>query len=367
MVLEKDTIAYQMTRPLVAKRDISKIELASITKVMKPFVDQLQTKATPEEHAVNFYMLNHAFAQIRLQVLPEEPLKQEFMKIIDLYFKNNTEYAKYMFFYLLLICTRESRHCKNKEEQKERIVKDYGITIWDFFNTPPMESDMAAQKLLDKPLYAGIGKYTEHMVAVFNTGQYTSSYGGKAWGEVAECLHRYVIGEYSMEAMVDTAFTLCHNNGPIFNKGMLFKCYEKTQIETILDIQRSGQIPQLIKDSRVGNYYIGQMFSTSHQLHETIEPILRNEFSDSICWQKVEDLGALKTYPGHKTKQKEYHPEKKPITTYSKTSKGDIEWMWLTPKDKIQKINRKQVNQMLNKSTILGTAAPVFDFGEMVA
>ncbi len=71
------------------------------------------------------------------------------------------------------------------------------------------------------------------------------SYGGPKWGEVADCLRSYVTGQTSAEALLDTAFTLAHNNGPVFNKGYIYKHHTNRLIQ-ILDIQAKGQIPQWV-------------------------------------------------------------------------------------------------------------------------
>ena len=57
----------------------------------------------------------------------------------------------------------------------------------------------------------------------FNSpGCWSGGYGGPKWGAVAETLRKMVYGEISPEMFSDTGFTLAHNDGPIFNKGMLY-------------------------------------------------------------------------------------------------------------------------------------------------
>jgi hypothetical protein len=69
---------------------------------------------------------------------------------------------------------------------------------------------------------------------------------------VAHTLNRVVHGEISMEAFMDTAWTLEHNNGAIFNKGMLYTMYGPN-LAKILDVQRAGMIPQLMAESGVAH------------------------------------------------------------------------------------------------------------------
>ena len=52
-------------------------------------------------------------------------------------------------------------------------------------------------------------------------------------------------GTTSMEMLVDTGYTLAHNGGPIFNKGMMYTHYD-SHFLTILDLQRAGQMLDLL-------------------------------------------------------------------------------------------------------------------------
>ena len=130
-----------------------------------------------------------------------------------------------MFFYLLLICTRESRHTKDAVSSPfiKGLGKKYGDGCTGFWSSiKGTGSSGAAERLRNSPPDVLLGDYTKFLADMFNGGQFSGGYGGVAWGAVAVVLRDYSIGAISAEMMMDTAFTLCHNNGPIFNKGMLF-------------------------------------------------------------------------------------------------------------------------------------------------
>jgi hypothetical protein len=175
----------------------------------------------------------------------------------------------------------------------------YGKGIADFHKSLKGQSSLgAAQSFQDKAPDTTVGKYTSFLSDIFFQGKYSGGYGGPAWGAVANVLRDFVHGKITAEMMMDTSFTLCHNNGPIFNKGMLFGTYG-SDIYKILDVQRSGQIPQLVaenqalvcKDSKIKEVW-NECFS-----------ILGDEFTGYVDWFLVEELGALKTYPDQKAKQ----------------------------------------------------------------
>jgi hypothetical protein len=126
---------------------------------------------------------------------------------------------------LLLICTREARHNQSLSKDKSTMDKMFGHALSDFFVSIKGGEATIHQKLLTNPPPATIGKYCECLVWQFYNSKWNGGYGGKAWGNIADCLNRFVHGEYSAEMMLDTVWTLSHNNGPIFNKGVFYEMY----------------------------------------------------------------------------------------------------------------------------------------------
>jgi len=101
----------------------------------------------------------------------------------------------------------------------------------------------------------------------------------------------------TQEMMIDTAYTLAHNNGPMFNKGMLYDHYGN-DFKKILDVQRSGQIPEFILEG-------GAKFLTPLQSSVFNDALtaLKGEFGNYVDWYQVEKLGSLIKYPVEKTVQ----------------------------------------------------------------
>lgn len=312
-IFKTDTLAYQLwQRPALQHRDMSGASLPDVVKALLDF-EKIQglgnyagiknnspKKEYPERDALVFYMLNHAVSVIRTKISEYEPMG-DFQPIVEAYHEQLTLRTARMFFYLLLICTRESRHVQQEPTSKfmEGLRSEYGDSIADFHLIIwKTGSETAVSKLRQKPPEVSLGEYTNFLVDVFHKGSYSSGYGGAAWGEIAEVLRDFVHGTLTAEMMMDTAFTLCHNNGPIFNKGMLYHHYTD-EIKMILDVQRSGQIPQLVGNKETHSAEASDIW----ELYSECSKVLPDEFSGYVDWYQVEALGSLSKYPSKKAIQ----------------------------------------------------------------
>lgn len=304
--LQKDTLAYQLgVRPGVVLRDMSNTTVQAVTNSINEFMSlpNLGSLAgvhhpepimgNSERDAVVFYLLNHAVSLVRQKFHPYQKLGA-CEEILNTYHTELATRSTRMFAYMLIICTRESRHAKNgySDTLWTDLVSKYGVGVKEFHKTiKGTSSDNAKNNLLSSPPNSTLGMYTSYLAELFHNGSFSGGYGGPAWGAVADVLRDYCLGKLTAEMMMDTAFTLCHNNGPIFNKGMLFESYS-SEIYKILDVQRSGQIPQLIanKESKLAKD------STVYAHWVMCHTILGDVFSGHVDWFLVEELGALHQY-----------------------------------------------------------------------
>lgn len=311
--LQKDTLAYQFgVRPSVIRRDMGAVMTPLVVDSLNKFMQGSTAgtiagiafseppKGHPERDGVVFYLLNHAVSIIRQRVHTFERLGA-YLPLVESYHRELAVRSARMFFYLLLICTRESRHEKSSYSGSlwGSLSNTYGPAIIEFHQSiKGSSSSGAADTFRKNPPKAPVGKYAKFLVDVFHKGSYHGGYGGHAWGKVAEVLCGFVNGDITAEMMLDTAFTLCHNNGPIFNKGMLFDGYTN-EIYKILDVQRSGQIPQLIGNSEsqwASDPKVKSLWDSCHAL-------LGDAFSGHVDWFLVEELGALHSYSAQKNTQ----------------------------------------------------------------
>lgn len=318
--LNADTLAYQFgVRPCVLNRDIGEAKVPAVVAKLNTYmkgehtgtlsgvqgVDNLVGES--ERDGVIFYMMNHACSLIRQKFHPYERLNG-FLPVVEEYHRQLAQRSVRMFYYLLLICTRESRHVKTgySDPLWSGLSKKYGSQIIPFHQTiRGIGSDAAASKFRENPPNVSLGNYVQFLSDVFYKGQYSPSYGGPAWGKVADVLRDFVLGKITAEMMMDTAFTLAHNTGPIFNKGMLFEGFNSTELIRILDVQRAGMIPQFIGNKETKWANDGQVW----KLWSLCASLLPDDFSGFVDWYAVEELGSVNKYPSYKDQQvKKYGP-----------------------------------------------------------
>ena len=327
--MKKDTLAYQLgVRPLAQPVVREAEHLPTVVKALASAKNKglglhtgqvmEKTVGSPEEDAVTFYMLNHAVSLVRQRVHPLEPLG-DYLPILNTYNREIGLKAERMFNYLLVICTRESRH--NHASESSGVMKamwsKYGEQIKDFhIYIRGTSSTESVNRLISKTPETTLGQYTKFLAEVFHEGNWSGGYGGKAWAKVAEVLRDYVWGTISAEMMMDTAFTLAHNNGPIFNKGVFFTGYS-SNLYKILDVQRSGQIPQLVKQL---SYSSESPITFYWELCRSFFP----EFDGEVDWYKVEALGSLHSYPSEKAAQKKTGGSFKSTDPKDWSAKGSV-------------------------------------------
>lgn len=302
--VEKDTLQFQLyERPGTMKRDMSHVHCSKVAIQIKSFMQaDTDSGRVPEHDAIMFYLTNHAVAEVRSRVALDEPLAA-YQPILEKYHEALAARAVRMFYYLVLICTRESRHVYNDDQLFNYLSKKNGAGCMDFTKKiNGSGSSGAASAFKTSPPVSAMGKYSQHLVDIFYKGKFSGGYGGNAWGQVADVLNKFVKGEYSAEMMMDTAFTLCHNNGPIFNKGMLFGGYDSSEIVKILDVQRAGMIPQM-----VDNQESSKITVEHKEICANFKGILGKTFGGYVDWYAVEGLGSVKNYPSQKQKQANQH------------------------------------------------------------
>lgn len=295
----KNTLLYQLKgRPMSLHRDMSNVQCKDVAQAVKEVVPTAG-QATPEIEALKFYLLNHAVAIVRQRVDMNQPLGK-YLPILEMYNDQLSPASVRMLYYILIICVRETRHLKNSSVMKPKIATLYGSAASSFIASVPDDSSAAMQRFQNHPPACTIGQLVGAMKEAFYKGSWAGGYGGKAWGDVNSCLLDFVAGKFSAEMMMDIAFTLCHNGGPIFNKGMLYTSYHPQTLLKILDVQRAGMIPQL-----VGNKELGVQFQTPeiNDLYKKLSGIIGDEFTGYVDWKAVKSLGAKGTYTAELSQQ----------------------------------------------------------------
>lgn len=294
-----ETLKQHRTRPLLRyldQRDLpAKVAVAGLLKFK-------ENQAVPEDEALWFYLRNHAMSVIARAYDPAEPLSPKHLAMVNEYHDHAQQQALRMHYYLMQICCRETRHASNTGPVVDKYTPALATWFKGYKGNGSGEQG-ALNQLRKNPPDATFGEMTRLFSEVFYKASFSGGFGGKPWGGIADVLKQFCHGEITAEMMLDTAFTLCHNNGPIFNKGMLYGMYHPEGIKEILDVQRAGMIPRYVRDviEKVGNYaqYKGGKFVTK-AMHDYVLQLedMSAEFNGSVDWAKLKELGALGNYSG---------------------------------------------------------------------
>lgn len=251
------TLSFQLARPLCAKRVARDVRLPALVAAIKPHYEGASDSfgsnvVHPETEALRFYLLQHAMAEIRTAHGPDEVLPPATLEVVEAYHRESNALAVRMFYYLVLICTREARHVQGGSSWYAQVDKQYGSEIASFLRSLPSSSSGAANKLMSDAPDVPLGRFVDALTYTFQHGSWGSQFGGSAWADISEALGHFVDGTFSAEMLLDRAFNLAHNTAPIFNKGMLFQhqAGHGSELRVILDVQASGFIPQFIAEYR---------------------------------------------------------------------------------------------------------------------
>jgi len=280
-----DTLAYQLgIRPMARTRDLSTTELSRTAAAIKAFRDQHHKIKRPETEALWFYMTNHAVGKVRRRVEWDEPLGK-YLPILDTYNGVGALLGARLFAYLVLICLRESRHAKISPGVRKFLKDKYGTEAVEF-NDHIRKGNDPVNAFTNSTPNMTLGNFVWSLRDIFYMANFSSGYGGSKWGNVNDVLCAFVDGKFSAEMMLDVGWTLAHNGGPIFNKGMLYNHYSSKYLHMILDVQASGQIPQLLSGGAhaVSDYISEDMKGTM----ETIVALLGNDFQGDVDWALVQ-------------------------------------------------------------------------------
>jgi hypothetical protein len=300
----QNTLAYHNSRVLTSHRDMRHVHCSKVAAALQAFRDKDLSKDTvPETEALWFYGLNHGMALVSANRAPLEPLSDWENEFVRLYHETMAEKAVRAFYYLLWICIRESRHNQSLAKDAPKMKELFGDAVTNFtVSIKGGESGISAAFVTNPP-NATIGTYVDCLKWQFYNCKWNGGYGGKKWGIVTDCLSRFVDGEFTAEMMLDTIWTLSHNNGPIFNKGEFFGHYSPNLIR-ILDVQRSGQIPEAVLcDVKVAAYAPTALLHRMAQLQKRFP----GKLGDYVDWETVEALGSVHKYPNEKKEQFKKH------------------------------------------------------------
>lgn len=299
-------------RPLNMVRSIADTPMVQVAKQLLTYIDTLPSSSKairPEVDALRFYVLEHAAGMLRAKHQPHDELPDGDFKVLDTYNKLSLQMAVRAYYYLLLICWREARHCGSKYTTYAASGTAVGVDPQTMESFLRLASDTSDYKSIatnwEKAGAITLGQLTRALIYTYRKGKWGSAYGGPKWAVVTECLDSFVHGKTSAAMMLDTVWTLAHNTAPIFNKGMLYSGQNAHQLLEILDVQRAGMIPQYILTAAERGYSASEHVAPAlRQAVKGMAPALGGVFTDGsdVDWPLVMALGAKGSYSQYAAK-----------------------------------------------------------------
>ena len=134
----------------------------------------------------------------------------------------------------------------------------------------------------------------------FYNSKWNGGYGGKKWGIVTDCLVRFVFGEFYAEMMLDTVWTLSHNNGPIFNKGIFTSAIARYSCCGSLMCSGRARSRRRCSTTRRSPPYVDARPARDDDAAAGDVP---GSGKDHVDWYVVKALGGLGNYEADKVQQ----------------------------------------------------------------
>lgn len=211
---------------------------------MEKFHDINQSeKRAPEKDIVSFYLSFHIIAVAEQKYGIENELPENIAALVKMHHENMEEVFFRIFTYLMLISIGESRHGSLKTTQTQN---KYGDEVADFAKSiKGGQRSSARHKFVQEQ--RNLHKYMRYCDWMFIECFGGGSYGGPRWKNISNKVTQVLEGEISPFTMTDVAWALVHNTGSIFNKNTIYTS-ESSNLTQLLDFQRGGAIPALIKN-----------------------------------------------------------------------------------------------------------------------
>ncbi len=200
-------------------------------------------KRAPEKDIISFYLSFHIIAVAEQKYGIENELPEDVAALVKVHHEQMEEVFFRIFTYLMLISIGESRHGSLKTTQTQN---KYGDEVADFAKSiKGGQRSSARYKFVQEQ--RNLHKFMRYCDWMFIECFGGGSYGGPKWKNISNKVTQVLKGEISPFTMTDVAWALVHNTGSIFNKNTIYTT-ESSNLTQLLDFQRGGAIPSLIKN-----------------------------------------------------------------------------------------------------------------------
>lgn len=285
----------------------------SVSQVATEVIRYLDGLADPQEalvqdDLVRFYMANQILALLTEGSPLHKNLEGKDAAVASLCLSEIGGVSKRMLYYLFIITSRELRHVttykggaiydsaggKNCTALLYAIHRSHGDDI-----LTALRDNGDVDLLIYLPL----------LVELFNYSEFPSKgFGGKSWAGIARVLSDFVQGRMSLCALADTAWSLEHNTGNIFNKPYIYMTAPGS-IKIFLDVQRAGGVCRLLHDQYNERPYLPKtaLSDEVQQLYDTYRGLVDAPgLWKHLDWGDVASKGAVSNLKGFLEQQDEY-------------------------------------------------------------
>jgi hypothetical protein len=267
---------------------------------------------SPQDAAIRFYLANNILSDVVKVYQCNETLPDDVWLLINKCYKIYNDEGIRLIVYLMFICLRELRYHRSfTGVTKNTIISnnDKNLISQDHINylySACVDANVDVLSAVEKNLPPGnLGTLITAIEYMFLKGDFIGrSYGGESWGFIANCLKNFIFGVSSLELLLDAGFNLAHNNGPIFDKDLVYVGYNCIQLLNILDIQLLGQIPNYILHNL--NLKRNKNIICRYDLYlltSEAKNILGLKYDDGVDWDQLFLLKSLKKETKTKTIQ----------------------------------------------------------------
>lgn len=275
--LPTNTMFNFLSNPMFDSHNYSELPVSKLAKEIDTFMAKNKNHPAPETDALTFYLLNHGFHVMKTKFNQLEALNSDMIEVAEQHIAMTNRVAKRLFCYSTIIAVEEARFMHDQDDIFYDFLKrEYGE---DFLNYVKNGFSVGSDHKLTSfgKLDMTCGEFFDGMVSVFAFGKWQGGFGGKGWVGIASLMADVIKGSISLENMADQAFSLCHNNGSMFNKGHLYQYYSSF-IYDILDIQDSGQIPLWIDNNKSSKFITAEL----KKVHTILSEYFPNEMTGKI-------------------------------------------------------------------------------------
>lgn len=289
-----NTVSSVRSRAVFQHRDMSNVPMAEFLAAMA--ATTIKGQENIEAAAISFYLSNHGFHLIEAANAPTEALSPLHAKLAQDHVALTSRMGMRMLFYILTISAEEAPFELERKPNFFDFVESATSPDASKWLKAIMDRSGRAGGMLGTAKTCGnatLGQCVKALELCFRFGKWNYGFGSLPWAIVAETAGEVIRGTNSLELMVDKAFTLCHNNGAIFNKGHQFTTYRQ-DFYAILDIQASGQIPSAIAAGIKSSGFDSPAVKAIHQKYAKAFPEEFNKKYDPSLIKSMEAVRAKK-------------------------------------------------------------------------